>query len=346
MNDFTKPTQVWPLLEQIRTRYELEPITEITALTGGEWKTLWRLVGAQAAYVVSISHPTASLESLRYEHRLLRYLNTELPQIPAPLLAKDGSSAFLDKGRMVSLFPFMPGQLADGAGVPLAAARFLAAFHQVGQHFPDQAPRPGVAPWHEWDWYAAEWPLIEEALASPRTVANGVGQRFWQAAGDWAAQICERREQIKTERAYFQQWLAELTTVTPPLTSGLVHDDYHDNNLLTDGEQITALLDWDGCHPDWLAIDLSNGMWEFCHVDETHTLDPNAARAFLVAYVEAGGPIRPEEVALLIPFIRGRRMLEVMWALRGMATGSAWDESPDYLVHNLLALENLQTITL
>lgn len=346
MNDFTKPAQVWPLVEQIRTRYDLEAITEITPLTGGEWKTLWRLAGVQAAYVVSISHPTASLESLRYEHRLLRYLHAALPQIPAPLLAKEGSSYFLDEGRLVSLFPFMPGQMADGDEVPLAAARFLAAFHQVGQRFPDQAPRPGVRPWHEWDWCAAEWPLIEEALASPLTITTGVGQRFWQAAGDWAVQIWERREQIKTERAYFHQWLAALTTVTPPLTSGLIHDDYHDNNLLAEGAQITALLDWDGCHPDWLAFDLANGIWEFCHSDESHTLDVKAARAFLQAYADAGGPVPPAEFALLISFIRCRRMIEVLWSLRGMATGSAWDESPDYLVHNLVALENLLTITL
>jgi hypothetical protein len=32
--------------------------------------------------------------------------------------------------------------------------------------------------------------------------------------------------------------------------------------------------------------------------------------------------------------------------LRGIATGEAWDESPDYLVHNLIALENLQAVRL
>lgn len=60
---------------------------------------------------------------------------------------------------------------------------------------------------------------------------------------------------------------------------GLVHDDYHDNNLLVEGERVTALLDWDGCHPDWLLLDLSNAIWEFCHDDEAHTLDPAAAQS-------------------------------------------------------------------
>lgn len=347
MNDFaeqTKIAQVWPLVEHIRTRYALEPITEITRLAGGEWKTLWRLTGARHAYVVSISHPTTDLKSIAYEHRLLRYLHAALPQIPAPLLATDGSSYFLAAGRIVSLYPFLPGEMADSNTVRLSAARLLAAFHGVGQRYPDQSPRPDVRPWHTWDWCAAEWPLIEEALASPLATTNGVGQRFWQAAGKWAPQICERGEQIKTERTYFQQWLTERARTIPPLTSGLVHDDYHDNNLLAEGTQITALLDWDDCHPDWLVLDLSNGMWEFCHVGES--LDITAARAFLQAYTEAGGPVKPAEFALLIPLIRCRRMREVMVSLRGMATGSAWDESPDYLVHNLIALENLRGLQL
>lgn len=347
MNDFAeqaKAAQVWQLFEHIHTRYALEPVTQITPLAGGEWKTLWRLDGAQAAYVVSISHPTASLESITYEHRLLCYLHAQLPQIPPPLLAKDGNSYFLDEGRIVSLFPLMPGTMVDGDRARLPAARFLAAFHQVGQRFPDQSPRPGVPSWYIWDWCAADWPLIEEALATSLTTTNVIGQRIWQAAGEWASQIRERRELIKTERAYFQQWLAELAHTSPPLTSGLIHDDYHDNNLLADGEQITALLDWDGCHPDWLALDVANGMWEFCHVDEN--LDITAAQAFLQAYTAAGGPVKPAEFALLVPFIRCRRMLEVMGSLRGMATGSAWDESPDYLVHNLIALENLRSLQL
>lgn len=345
-NNQATPVKRLPLVETIQARYGLEPITQVSPLSGGEWKTLWRLDGAQRTYVASISHPTTTVESIAYEHRLLHYLHAQLPPVPAPLLANDGSSYFLDEGRIVSLFPLMPGSMADGEHVQLSAARFLATFHQVGQRFPDQSPRPGVPPWYAWDWCAAEWPLIEEALASPLTTTSRIGQRFWQAAGDWASQIRERKEQIQAERTHFQQWLAELAHVTPLLTSGLVHDDYHDNNLLVEGEQVTALLDWDGCHPDWLLLDLSNAVWEFCHDDEAHTLDTAAAQAFLQAYGQAGGPVTAQEVDLIIPLIRCRRMIEVIWSLRGMATGSAWDESPDYLVHNLIALENLQTIRL
>jgi hypothetical protein len=77
-------------------------------LIGGEWKTLWRLDGASASYVVSLSHPTITVESIAYEHRLLHYLHAELSQVPAPLLARNGSSYFIKQGQIINLFPWMP----------------------------------------------------------------------------------------------------------------------------------------------------------------------------------------------------------------------------------------------
>lgn len=337
------PNPLWALVQD---RYDLPPPRRIAPLTGGEWKTLWRLDGASASYVVSLSHPTATVESIAYEHRLLHYLHAHLPQVPAPLLARDGSTFFVAQGRIISLFPLMPGVMADGDQVHLTVARFLAHFHWVGVYYPDRSPRPGVPAWHEWDWCATAWPLIEEALASTPVTTRRAGQRFWQATGEWATQIIARREQIANERTHFQQWLADLARSSRDLTVGPLHDDYHGNNLLIEGEAVTALLDWDGCHPDWLAFDVANALWEFCSDDEAHTLDVASAQTFLEAYAAAGGPVGEPEYDLLIPLIRCRRMIEILSSLRGIVTGGPWDESPDYLVHNLLALENLQRIGL
>jgi Ser/Thr protein kinase RdoA (MazF antagonist) len=261
-------------------------------------------------------------------------------------LARDGSSYFVEQGRLVSLLPLLPGEMADGDQVCLVAADFLARFHRVGVGYPDRSPRPDVPAWREWDWCAAEWSQIEEALGSTPAATSTVGQRFWQACGAWASEISERRAQIRAERDHCQQWIADLTRWTRPLTVGPVHDDYHDNNLLVDEAQVTALLDWDGCHPDWLLWDVSNALWEFCHDDETHALVVKDAQDFLWAYTAAGGPVTAAEYELIIPFIRCRRMIEVLGSLHGIVTGGAWDESPDYLVHNLIALENLRGIRL
>lgn len=319
------------LLEHIQSRYDLEPITAVAPLIGGEWKTLWRLDGAQAAYVVSLSHPTATEASVAYEHRLLHYLQAHLPEVPTPLLARDGSSHFVHQGRIICLLPWRPGEMADGGDVHLVAARFLARFHQVSVRYPDRSPRPAVPAWREWDWHAAAWPAIQAMLVTPPETQEPLGQRFWQSCGEWAAAIADRRQQITQERSYFQQWIADLARSDPPLTTGLLHDDFHGGNLLVADGKVTALLDWDGCHPDWLGLDVANAVWEFCSDDEAHTLDSTAAQAFLQAYIAAGGPLRPQEFDLLVPLIRCRRLIEILTALRGVATGEAWDESPDIL---------------
>lgn len=334
------------LLERIQSRYDLEPITAVEPLVGGEWKTLWRLDGAQAAYVVSLSHPTATEAGVAYEHRLLHYLHAHLPQAPAPLLGRDGSSYFVDQGRIACLLPWMPGEMADGDGVHLVAARFLAHFHRAGVRYPDLSPRPGAPAWREWDWHAADWPAIQAMLVTSPDTQDPVGRRFWQSCGEWAVAIANRRQQIARERSYFQQWIADLARSDRPLTTGLLHDDFHGGNLLMADGEVTALLDWDGCHPDWLLFDLSNALWEFCSDDDNHTLSAPDALALLNAYTAAEGPVSEAEYDLIIPAIRCRRLIEILTALRGIATGEAWDDSPDYLVHNLIALETLPTARL
>lgn len=338
-----------PLVETIQRRYDLSTVEEITPLTGGEWKTLWRLRCGDRGYVVSVSHPTTTEESIAYEHRLLHYLQRELAEVPAPYVGVMGSTYFTAKDRFVSLLPLMSGEMPDnipeGEQLHLVAARFLARFHQVSVAYPDLSPRPTVPAWHNWHWHAATWPVIQAMLSTKRDTSDKIGRRFWDSCGEWAAEIAACREQIENEWLYFRQWISDLVRSEHRLTTGIVHDDYHDNNLLMTGAEITALLDWDGAHPDWLLFDVSNALWEFCSDDETHTLELMSAAAFQQAYSEAGGPLQAAEFSLIIPFIRCRRMIEILGSLYGIATATAWDESPDYLVHNLRSLENLHEST-
>ncbi|MCB0128542.1 MAG: phosphotransferase, partial [Caldilineaceae bacterium] len=308
----TASERLWVQLEE---RYPIGPVRQATALTGGEWKRLWRLECRDGAYVAAICHPTTTVASVAYEHRLLRELQAQLPQIPAPLVACDGSTYFVDEGQISTLLPLMPGTMAEDTETAPAAARFLAHFQAVGLSLADPGPRPGVPAWREWNWYADDWPQIAAMLATKPSATDTVGRRFWQSCGEWAAEIAARRRQIGEERAHFQRWIADLGKTAPP-TMGLVHDDYHGNNLLFADNTITALLDWDNCHPDWLLFDLSNAMWEFCHDDATHSLVVSDAQHFLQEYVDADGPLPAPEFALIVSFIRCRRMIEILGSLR------------------------------
>jgi Ser/Thr protein kinase RdoA (MazF antagonist) len=335
------------LAKLVASRYNTGQITQISPLTGGEWKTIFRITSKNGPLVLSIYHPSTTVESIEYEHALLRYLQPRLPQVPAPLIAVDGSSYFLDQGRFASVFPLMPGIPAKRETSRVPAARFLAEFQRVALTYPDHAARPHVPAWNAWDWGEPVWPAIQAQLASSPDRVTGATQRFWQEGGEWAQQIVAHRTQVQEERTHFQQWLAALPQTVPTLAFGLVHDDYYQNNLLIEGGTIRALLDWDGCHPDWMILDLATAVWEFCLDRSAHTLDVRHARTFLEEYQAAGGPISTQEFALILPFIRCRRIIEVISALQGVITGETWNEGhAEYMVHNLISLENLQNVTL
>jgi hypothetical protein len=59
--------------------------------------------------------------------------------------------------------------------------------------------------------------------------------------------------------------------------------------------------------------------------------------AFINVYAAAAGPVTRAEFDLIIPAIRCRRLIEILTALRGIAMGEAWDESPAALCDFLAA---------
>ncbi|MDQ3247938.1 MAG: phosphotransferase [Chloroflexota bacterium] len=327
----------------LQSHYQLDPSLPAHHLTGGEWKTLYRVGNA----VVSISHPSATVAGVAYEHRFLNYLHPLLPQVPVPIPARDGRTFFEYQGRIVTLLPWMRGNHANREQARLPAAILLAHYHQAALNYPDRSPRPDVSAWWAWDWADQDWPQIRALLASQPGSPWPAAQRFWGMGGAWTQEICTRWSQIEAERANLQRWVAGLAASDRQLVVAPIHDDYHRKNLLVDDEGITALLDWDGCHPDWLLWDVATATWEFCLDKQAHTLVVPQAQAFLQAYTAANSLVSPATFDLIIPFMRARRMIEILSDLRVIVTDQPWpDGHTEYIVHNLIALDNLRSLLL
>jgi Ser/Thr protein kinase RdoA (MazF antagonist) len=97
-------------------------------------------------------------------------MNARIPQVPAPLPAQDRTTYFHHAGRIISLFPLMPGQPLhkEREGERLAAARMLAQLHRVALTYPSLAPHPGRAPQAMLNWEHNpmwDWPAIQTLLA-------------------------------------------------------------------------------------------------------------------------------------------------------------------------------------
>ena len=333
------------LCATLAERYNLHPIGAAYRLEGGYRNLVLRIETGNGILVVRISHPATTVESIAYEHALLRYISARVPQVPAPLAAVDGSTWFDHGGRLVTLFPFMPGRIADRGRVAVraGAARMLAQLHRAALEYPHKYPRPGHPALRDLDWVRNTmwaWPAVYALLS--RGADALVGTPGFGGPGMLLAvrEIVARLPQIEREREVFRAFVAELAASDRSLLFSPIQGDYYRGNLLVDGDQISAVLDWDECHPEWLSWELGRATWEFCKDEAVHTLDEARAHMFLGAYLEAGGPVPMSEFDMLVPFMRCVRLQEVLAALGDALRGEAWD--PEYTLHNLLALEHLQ----
>ncbi|NKY48671.1 phosphotransferase enzyme family protein [Nocardia vermiculata] len=109
------------------------------------------------------------------------------------------------------------------------------------------------------------------------------------------------------------QWLAEFgrTARTHPL-----HGDYYEGNLLSLDGHVTAVLDWDEALVGAPELELASAALEFADVLST---DLSGARAFVDAYLTAGGTARDLDDTSLAQLMRHRLRREAVYF--GVAVG-------------------------
>jgi hypothetical protein len=82
--------------------------------------------------------------------------------------------------------------------------------------------------------------------------------------------------------------------------------------VLTSGDEVIALVDWEEAHHDWPVWDLANAVGTFC--DDGDGLDPAAVAAFVAAYRDAGGTAPARHDDLVVPLVGVKRTLEILRA--------------------------------
>src|SRR5215472_4423717 len=292
------------LCAAITNRYHV-PLTPARRLSGGEECEIWLATSDDGPFVVRISPGWRSLTQLGWTHTLMLSLCSLFPVVLAPLPATDGSTFFLYNGRPVALFPFIEGAPLDREqpAQRRAAAELLAWLHRAMLAI---SPAPNQPQRHLTE--TSHLPRLEdlETVIDPELDA----------------------------------WHAALLQQPAALTCGPIHGDYYRRNLLVRDGMITAVLDWDYAHLDFLMQEVAWSTWEFCQTASGDDLYSDRARAFVQAYHDAGAPCKAEEYALLIPFIRWRLREEIRYNLAVAAAGQDWD--PEYADQELRAFERLR----
>jgi Ser/Thr protein kinase RdoA (MazF antagonist) len=82
------------LRSTVETYYPIGNIRTVSVLEGGYWNKLFHLKSENRDIVLRLSHPTTTLEGIAYEHALMRFMSQHIPEVPAPLVAHDGSTYF------------------------------------------------------------------------------------------------------------------------------------------------------------------------------------------------------------------------------------------------------------
>jgi Ser/Thr protein kinase RdoA (MazF antagonist) len=299
-----------PLADELRSILEAHyglRLLAATPLLGGEEALIWQVSSSLGPLVVRMSPARRSPVRLQQIHQVLLALAPVLPPVLAPLLAPDGSTLLSYHGRAVELFPFVSGEQLDRQNVQLrqAAARLLAQLHTA---------------------------LLPQTKHADSLARKGVvGERLSQALPD----------PPRLHDPDLDHWHSTLPEHPDAFTVGLIHGDYYQHNLLTQGEQIVAVLDWDDLHPDFLIQEVAWASWEFGKTASSDDWHLDRVQAFLQDYREAGGPCKAAEYHTIIPFVRWRLREELRYHyFAQIATGLAGN--PDDADGQMRAFERLR----
>lgn len=253
----------------------------------------WRVDSPDGRYVLRVSRPERPREQVAYEHALLRALREHVAAVVAPLPDRDGETVQRWRGRVLSLFPYIEGTPGTAIAPDVRsrqAATMLARIHRAGTGL-GLGQRPG---WRSVDEHPRLiWPAVRPVLERDLGGGADLGELF---------AVFDR------EVSDLDAWLDALHRSGRPLPRAPVHGDFNPRNLIFRRSNLVAVIDWDDCRLEPIA-------WEVAQVGfGAPDADP---RAFFRSYLDAGGPLRPDDFALLGGFARVGALSEVQWTTVG-----------------------------
>ncbi|HEX6819894.1 MAG TPA: homoserine kinase [Ktedonobacterales bacterium] len=272
------------LIERVLARYQLpEPITCRLFFSG--LNDTYLVEAGRERYVLRVYRTGGrSIEAIRYELDLLRFLSAKGANVSAPIAPPDGDILTvlpaLEGPRAAVLFTYAPGQPPDRHSPADTAGhgRALATLHNVSAAFASAHTRPALDLAY----------LLDEPLA------HAAGQHSHRTE-DWAY-FCEMTRRV---RSMIEQFARE------GLTWSVCHGDCHMDNTHVDEHGLVTFFDFDFCGPGWLAYDLAISGW----AEAFYEKDPDGRlwSAFLEGY-RSVRPISPVDLRAVPAFVAAREI--------------------------------------
>jgi Ser/Thr protein kinase RdoA (MazF antagonist) len=219
------------------------PDAAVEPLDGGAVNEHWRVdAPGQPPLVLRRYHPRQITDSVAYEHRLLAFLAQRDWPVAAPIVVSGGSQLETEEGRW-ALFPFVPGEPPVNTRRSLQRkGALLALLHADLRAWEETAQRPGFGRVTDLD-----TPLRLDGFADfPALVA-------WDAL--------RHPERAAAFEALRERNLAEVARLGyDDLQDDVVYFECLGNNILFEGDDVSALLDFDLAHRDARVADIGRSL--------------------------------------------------------------------------------------
>ncbi|WP_026931285.1 phosphotransferase [Glycomyces tenuis] len=240
-------------------QYGLQARGEPVPLTGGEDNRLARIPTDRGEVVIR-EYLHSGRAKVGAEVSLLEHLARDGFPTPMPIFPKAGERVALVGGNPIVVFPFVSGRVPEAMTEALAGqcGALLARMHVSTEGWADEripvVDRRGI---------------LEQAAASDVKLA---GAQFW-----------------RSETRGFLERNAAALGLLGELPSGPLHHDLHRQNVLVDGDAVTAVLDFDELNRGPLILDLAR----WCHYAALEQDDMRLPAALVEAAVAGYQSVRP-----------------------------------------------------
>ncbi|MBN1218685.1 MAG: homoserine kinase [Anaerolineae bacterium] len=241
----------------ILSQYNLGTYAHSEAIQRGTVQTNYCLQTTQGKFVFRY-YETRSRESVLFESDLLAYLTERHYPCPTQVKNTQGGYVGMYRHKPYIIFEFLDGQ-------PL-------------EH-------PNAHHWQQLIQKAAELQKLTRNYCSPYI------RYRWNYDPDLCHTLARAEAtRVNTQSAHEKfMWLArELTALDlpPSLPKGICHCDFHFSNVLFQGEELVALLDFDDANYTFLQFDLVGLIEYWAWADTADMLDVRKARGVVQEYMK------------------------------------------------------------
>ncbi len=254
----------------LSAEFSLGTLLAWKSIAAGTINSNYQLETSEGRFFLRVNEGKSE-EEVRIEYQVLKHLVAQGVASPLPRRSKGGQGYCRWRDKFISVFDWVPGSHVDGDTITdahcHAAGIALASLHTAGASMDQSGVGQGR--------YAHA--KIEKAFASFASDPDPA----------LAAAVILLREEFA--------WLGARVAVRTKVPRSLIHSDLFPDNVLVDGTQVVALLDFEQACVGSMVYDLAVAINAWCF---SQAFVPDRASALLSGYV-ATRPLGDAEWAAL-----------------------------------------------